>query len=870
MSALTSLLVRDRVVPVSKIEEALQSQVFLGGDLEIILLEMNLVPEDVLSAYRAALFNLLPATREEVMRASRDALRRMSPEVARAVGMVPLLFEKRTLVVAAWEPIYEPRLGELESQLGCDLSVRIVNGARLAAGLAHQYGFELDPRLRRLADALRRRDPGVVPYVHPPTPSMRPSMPPPAVHDDDDDDDDDAPEPEARPPGRVSAPSPAPVAEAPADDDAYVDLEAERAATPRGVSPELVHLVRPPFSYEAALDLLQRVSNRDDVLFVLLRWVQQFFGFTCIFGVGREGISARMAHGNGLPPDVIEQAFIETPRTGLLAQAVRQGRAMLGNLGDAHEEHAAAELLQRPAGRVGLALPVALSGRVVLLVYVDDAREALTLEHAELLAPLLPAVNEALYRIILEHRNQRIAESLHRDPLPDAPSANQQEEASAEAPTARMAIPPEGNLAAPTTTLRAVDLDALDRSDEVEGDAAPHAPTDAPDATRLRERLPGVPRPAPAPPAYAPSRAVGSYAQGGAAGLAEQRVDEAASAEPAPLPAPEPAVQVAPAVALNEDAPPAPAPDTARGRASVVDLEDQPSVIIDMGESVDALVDALEKAPPDVDPPEIAELLALGEGALPVLVQRFPGPLWFDRHKPHRKLPASRDVSAVARTMVAFGDRAAPYLASLLGDDDPERCYHALLVARDVTHPELVEPIARRLLDRDRQLRTLAVEVLRGYAGAPQYDAVLRALADLAAQPSREAGRQQIAVEALGVLRDGRALATLLACLRDRDTAVVQAAHRALVVLTGHDFGASPRKWESWAEGWGRAHRVEWLIEALLHNDESVRGQAGEELKRLTQQYFGYHPAMPRRDRELSQRKYREWWELEGRVAFGR
>src|SRR5690349_3171076 len=92
MSALTSLLVRDRIVPVSKIEEALQSQVFLGGDLEIILLEMNLVPEDVLSAYRAALFDLLPATREEVMRASRDALRRMSPELARGVGMVPLLF----------------------------------------------------------------------------------------------------------------------------------------------------------------------------------------------------------------------------------------------------------------------------------------------------------------------------------------------------------------------------------------------------------------------------------------------------------------------------------------------------------------------------------------------------------------------------------------------------------------------------------------------------------------------------------------------------------------------------------------------------------------------------------------------------------
>jgi hypothetical protein len=98
----------------------------------------------------------------------------------------------------------------------------------------------------------------------------------------------------------------------------------------------------------------------------------------------------------------------------------------------------------------------------------------------------------------------------------------------------------------------------------------------------------------------------------------------------------------------------------------------------------------------------------------------------------------------------------------------------------------------------------------------------------------------------------------------------VLAAHRALVTLTGQDFGSMIRRWETWAEGWGRAHRVEWLIESLLHPDEGVRTLAGEELKLLTQQYFGYHPALPKRDRELAQRKYREWWELEGRLSFNR
>ena len=56
---------------------------------------------------------------------------------------------------------------QLRGQLGCELSVRIVTRLRLAAGLAHHFGVELDARSRRLADLLRKREPGVIPYVRP-------------------------------------------------------------------------------------------------------------------------------------------------------------------------------------------------------------------------------------------------------------------------------------------------------------------------------------------------------------------------------------------------------------------------------------------------------------------------------------------------------------------------------------------------------------------------------------------------------------------------------------------------------------------------------------------------------------------------------
>ncbi len=844
MSALTSLLVRDRVVPVSKIEQALHAQVFQGGDIEVILLEMGVVAEDVLSAYRAALFDLLPATRDEVMKATREVLRRVPAELARTLGIVPIFFEGRTLVVAAWEPLYEPRSTELEAQLGCEVNVRIVNQARLASALSHHYGFELEPRLRRLSDSLRKRHPGVVPYVRPPSQSMRPLR---RNEDDDDDDLEPAPLPRERKQSepelayaRVAASLPPAVEEA-EDDVPVITIETEPAHDeseddlPTGVSPQLAAIIRGPVDLTRASELLQVTSKRDDVLYVLLRYVQHAFDFVCVFSVGKDGARARMAHGAGVTREMVEYVSIPEPREGVLAAAIRDRVPVLGEFGSVPEEHEAARALHRERGRSGLFVPVLLNDRVILVVHAERVRLGLALGEASIIHAVIPAVTAALRRLILATKADRKRTSLPPPPVQQAVPA------PPPAPPPVMDAPVVARASA--EGLRAVDLDEFEQLANAE--VTREQPQPAPevhDVAPPAQRLAGVPRPPPPPPAYeapAPAAPSNGYRQRSAAAQPEQ-----------------------PVVAHTEEG-------EERGRLSLVDPPgEMPSVIIDMGESVDALIESLLRAPAGSDPSEVDELLTVGEGVLPVLAQHFPGPLWFDRNKPFKHRPRGRDVSPVARAIAAFGERAASYVASLLGPGDADRTYYALMLAGEIVHTDLIDPVARRVLDKDETLRALALEVLRRYAVLPHYDVVLRAISDLTERPGKDPRRQRLAVEALGELRDSRSLPTLIARLSDRDESVVRAAHHALVVLTGQDFGNVQRRWETWAEGWGRANRVEWLIEALLHAEEAVRTLAGEELKLLTQQYFGYHPALPKRDRELTQRKYREWWELEGRMAF--
>ncbi|HEY6881228.1 MAG TPA: hypothetical protein VI299_24550, partial [Polyangiales bacterium] len=666
MSALTSLLVRDRVVPVSKIEQALHAQVFQGGDIEVILLEMGVVAEDVLSAYRAALFDLLPATRDEVMKASRDVLRRIPAELARSLGIVPIFFEGRTLVVAGWEPLYEPRLSELEAQLGCDVTVRIVNQPRLASALSHHYGFELEPRLRRLSDSLRKRHPGVVPYVRPPVQSMRPLR---RLEDEDDEEREPAvvvpppsppeiayaqvvqslpeapasvqpavheptPEisaqegPEHEPPVGESAPAEAAPAEAAPAEPAPAEpsapqlrpsepptrelpalepfepelsspeqlpselasaepagaepaQEEDESDLPAGVSPQLAAIIRGPVDLERASELLQVTSKRDDVLFVLLRYVQHAFDFVCVYSVGKEGARARMAHGAGVPRDVVEYVVIPEPREGMLAAAIRERRPVLGEFGRAPEEHAAARALHRERERSGLFVPILLNDRVVLVVHAERVRLGLDLGEASIVLALVPAVLAALRRLILAAKADRQRASLP-PPAPAAPVVSEAQEAE----PLLLVTPPQAaaSLEQPAldgSDLRAVDLDAFEQL--ANADAVRESSERPQESAReLRERgqrLAGVPRPPPPPPAYeapapAPLQNHGGYRQRGAAGLAQERAVASVPAERAQ----EAAVAAAPP-AVEE-----------RSRLSLVEPTlEMPSVIIDMGESVDAL-----------------------------------------------------------------------------------------------------------------------------------------------------------------------------------------------------------------------------------------------------------------------------------------
>ncbi len=298
-------------------------------------------------------------------------------------------------------------------------------------------------------------------------------------------------------------------------------------------------------------------------------------------------------------------------------------------------------------------------------------------------------------------------------------------------------------------------------------------------------------------------------------------------------------------------------------------VDDGPQeIVLDFGSEAQRVVEELARCAPDEEGHHVAALLRLGDAALEALTQRFPGGLWFNRNLAHQRLPAGRDVSAVARALYAFEDRAAPYIARLLQSSRGDVRLYAILLAVERVLPELLWPLYERIFDSDGGVRRLMYEHLPLYRNVESFGEVLDALRTRAADDSEQLPNRLAALEAVSVLRDPGSVELLWELSNHDSRQLSVPATRALTALTGQDFGGSARKWRNWFNKNKDRHRAEWLIDSLMHSDERVREIAGNELQKLSQVYYGYAATASKRERDKAKKRYEAWWQITGKTQF--
>ena len=293
-----------------------------------------------------------------------------------------------------------------------------------------------------------------------------------------------------------------------------------------------------------------------------------------------------------------------------------------------------------------------------------------------------------------------------------------------------------------------------------------------------------------------------------------------------------------------------------------------PSVIVDVAAEYASLLQKMLVGGPGSQE-AFAELVRHGEQAVQVLMAKFPGPLRVDRHRVRDQLPAASQCGPLLELLVAIRRPALPFVTTRTSQPDIEIRFWATHVLGELRYPEAANALVPRLFDDDVAVRRVARRsaaslVSAGEAGAP----ILQGLEHMVRSPDQPAPYRILAIETMGEIRTGAMVPPLVDVLGAAHDDVAEAARRALLLITRQDFGKDIRRWNDWWARHGGKHRIEWLIDALMHDQPAIRRAAGDELKQLTKEYFGYYDDLPKKERERAHGLYRAWWEKEGRRRF--
>jgi hypothetical protein len=862
MTTLSALLAREHAVPPHKLDEAIQRQVLNGGDLETNLLEVQAISEETLTRLRAKLVELAPASRSELSNAESNALAKLDRLQCESFRVLPLRIEDGVLVVAVVDPPTEAARATLESAAKMPLSLRATLGFRLAWALAKHYGSELSPRLRRLADRLASGT-----FAAPVAPEKAPDAAPArsaggvkvktavlsalsalsAALEDDEDEDRESNDKSSAEPSTVEASS--------------VERSRERASESAAVART---------SHEDILRQIDQAQDRDTILARVLDFAAERLRYVALFVVQGDVAEGLDARGDGLPATMVRRIAVPLDSPSSFRAVRERGAPVVGALSNSGTDAVVRGDLGRDSARAVALVPIHIGGRVVLIVWADHGPHVLDLAALDEVVAICGHAANAFERIIRERKARKGA------PAVDATKVTV-------GAIARRVAEQRG-----VQSLRAL---AGRRPEDVKGEASAVENTtiqsSAPVGERPRAEEPAsfVERVAPTAPVVA-TVSTPTVVESIAPSTARE---ETPPLDPLPVSGSATDSSEPHEVAFNSD------PEVARralrapegsgkfvhgGRVPVaVDVigplpargASIPPRPVDAADEVNALKLVAEVVRTSSLSDAIAEqLVALGESSLDAVFRYFPGPTHHDRSEPRSRVPRAAEVGPLLRLVVMFRHAAASKLSDLLESVDPEQRYYATLCLGEVVFPAALTRLGTRLFDSDVPTRRIALESLRAYRRLPEFERVLRSLRSTLADASIPVERRRLAAQALADLRDSEAIPSLLSGLADGDPSVRSLAHRALVVLARQDFGEDARGWREWWERAAGRHRIEWLIEALVHEDSNIRHEAGEELKKLSGIFVGYYFNLPRRERERAQQQYREWWEREGRSRFVR
>jgi hypothetical protein len=821
-SRLSSLLVRDGLVGVKRMEKAFQRQVIYGGSLDTILLEMSLVPEDRLSQYLALATGLPPANRAETAVFDPEAVKRCPEEVALKHRVAPLQIDGGALRVLVCDPVDMTLLEDLADALDLPVQPLIVPEYRWNVVYARSYDQQAPARFATLAKQAEA-SPLLAPIGRSKTVIVEPQA-------------DAAPDavvvdvvsngvPPLRPVG-PEQPTLRFAAQTAADEDEDTKPSGPRAITAELSTPALQRHIteteelrreaaeRHPAPRRTLVGFAPVVASPPPAVNEIVPPVEAAPRARAeVAPVTPAAITVSGA--SGATPDLEGEGPIK-PTTARTALAGADDRDAIFSL-----------LLRALRSRARYAALLTVQGGAAIgrVALAEEGVETHTVSSV-----LVPLDTPSAFATVLQSKVQHVGAVATGDKDVDG------------------MLGMLGGVLPPSALVLPILL-----RDRVIAVAYAH---------NLERKLGLAETAELLPLAQVVSEALGRL-------IVKQKSIgyRAPSAEPMPV------IEIdggeiptkrierhASEWSVPDGAPQPPELDHALEHGTELSIAAEPPG------PIAEILDAIEGADEAAGETAIVEAVARAPEVLPLIGKRFPGVLRVDRYQVSGRALRAAQYGGILDVVVRLGSPVADLLIEKMNDTHRDVRFYATVCAAELRPRSAIYALVERLFDADYGVRAVAIEALAGY---PVRELDLAMVRCRHALHSDDPERVGAAASAIAELADTGAMSDLIDTV-GRDGKRGEHVRRALIALTKQDHGTSERKWHKWWDEHKKKHRIEWLIEGLGHKDAAIRHSAAEDLRKLTGEYFGFHHDLPKKEREISQARWAQWWNETGRRRFVR
>jgi len=808
---LSSLLVRDGLVGVKRMEKAFQRQVIYGGSLDTILLEMNLVPEDRLTQYLALASGLPPAARDDAAELDPAAIALLDKDLSRQFRAVPIATDGDAVRVLVCSPLQLTELEDLADVLDRPIQPLIAPEYRWHMVFATAYNLDPPARFSTLARSLDT-DSTTPPVGRAKTIIIDGATPQPL-----------AGEPTQKtltPVAQVKLPKPDDFTSEVGTDTTIEEVEIRaRTATKLGVVPSAARTeaVTPRDGVRAEDEVTQPIE--------IFPHAEEISRPKITFRTPSTGVPNHVTEPQTSRPSVKNLRALKRPAT---APIVTEGRDTPMTIVSAREALAVAE--DRDTVFLTLLRAVRSRARWAGLLTVQGGaaigRVALaeqSLDTTAINTVLIPLDAVSPFRTVVANHQAHIGSLVSNDPGIDAM-------------VLRMGgvMPPSALLLPIVIRDRVVALVVAHRvhSDIRLADVTELLPmaTAASDAIArliVKSKSAGYRAPAEQPVVEIDVENIDTKRLGGTRDTGKWT---------APLRPSAPSFEQGTELSIDAE-PPRP---------------------------IEQLIDEIERGAEGTTGEAITEALERVNETVAQLVKRFPGKLRIDRFNVVGRPLRASQYGGLLELVIHLGGVSSELLIEKMGAPQRDVRFYATVCVTELRPRNAIYALAERLFDQDFGVRACAIEALAGYPVNDLGHALVRARR---AVHSNDPEVVSAATAAIIELRDTDAIADLIGVIERTDRGG-DLARKALVTLTAQDFGPSEKKWRRWHEGARNKHRIEWLIDGLSHKEDTIRETAIHDLRRLTGEYFGYHYDLPRRERDAAAERWAAWWRDSGHRRF--